>query len=121
MLPIMAITSDPADPRLTYGVDPADGPPAGQAEAEAYLVLHDAVNHAFVRPVRTSYWHTTCGTVTTMTQSIAETYARSPGFYGATLCVTCGRHRPVGADGEFHWVDPANPERRSPSDPKLGT
>ena len=46
-----------------------------------------------------------CQSVTTMGQAIAETYARSPGFYGGTFCATCGDHFPVGRDGEFVWVD----------------
>jgi hypothetical protein len=44
-----------------------------------------------------------CGHTTTMAQSIAETYAREPRFYGATMCVTCCAHYPVGAHGEFVW------------------
>jgi hypothetical protein len=44
-----------------------------------------------------------CGTLTKMGQSIAETYARDPSFYGATFCCGCGTHLPVGADGEFVW------------------
>ncbi len=44
-----------------------------------------------------------CGSVTTMGQALAETYARDPGFYGATFCVDCGVHKPVGAAGEFVW------------------
>jgi hypothetical protein len=46
-----------------------------------------------------------CGARTTMSWDIAETYARNPGFYGATYCVRCGRHLPVGKDGEFVWDD----------------
>jgi hypothetical protein len=46
-----------------------------------------------------------CGTVTTMGRAIAETYAREPGFYGATMCCGCQKHLPVGADGEFVWVE----------------
>lgn len=46
-----------------------------------------------------------CGTVTTMNQAIAESYARSPGMYGATYCCGCSRHLPVGAQGEFTWVE----------------
>lgn len=46
-----------------------------------------------------------CGTVTTMGQAIAETYARDPHFYGATFCVGCGKHLPVGESGEFVWLD----------------
>lgn len=44
-----------------------------------------------------------CGTVTTMGQAIAETYARDPKFYGSTFCCGCGKHLPVGPDGEFVW------------------
>lgn len=46
-----------------------------------------------------------CGTVTIMSTPIAETYAREPGFYGATMCVGCRKHLPVGADGEFVWMN----------------
>lgn len=54
----------------------------------------------FVRPVRRSYLHAKCGTVTTMGQSLAETYARDPKFYSGTFCVHCGTHFPV---AEFVW------------------
>ena len=43
-----------------------------------------------------------CQTVTTMAQAIAETYARNPGFYGATYCAHCQKHLPV---AEFVWTD----------------
>lgn len=46
-----------------------------------------------------------CGVETTMGQALAETYARQPDFYGATFCVGCRVHRPVGVDGEFVWSD----------------
>jgi hypothetical protein len=49
-----------------------------------------------------------CGDVTRMAQDIAETYARDPHFYGATYCVRCRRHLPVGKDGEFVWLDDPN-------------
>jgi hypothetical protein len=45
-----------------------------------------------------------CGAVTTMPQSIAETYAAQPGYYGTTFCCGCGRYLPVGRDGEFVWT-----------------
>lgn len=41
-----------------------------------------------------------CGMVTTMSQSIAETYARDPQFYGHTYCSYCRCHPPV---SEFRW------------------
>lgn len=43
------------------------------------------------------------GTVTTMGVALAETYAAQPTFYGATYCVSCQNHFPVGAYGEFVW------------------
>ena len=46
-----------------------------------------------------------CGTVTTMSRAIAETYARDPGFYGGTFCCGCSAHFPVGETGEFVWDD----------------
>ncbi len=117
----MSITSDPTDPRLTRGADPADGGPVDQAEA--YLVLSEQERaRGFVRPLRRSYWHTACGGVTTMGVAIAETYATNPHFYGATYCAHCRQHRPVGPDGEFHWVNLHRPEQQSPTlDPKVGT
>ena len=95
------ITSDPNDPRLTRGVDTKPVP-----QAKAYLVLSDEERaKGFVRPVRRTYVHDKCGSSTTMGQAIAETYAREPKFYGATFCVKCGMHRPVGEHGEFTWID----------------
>lgn len=71
-----------------------------------YLVLSDSERaQGFVRPLRTAYTHVACGSSTTMGVAIAETYARQPLFYGATYCVSCRMHRPVGEDGEFVWPD----------------
>jgi len=71
-----------------------------------YWVLSEAERaKGFVRPVRTSYIHQRCGGVTTMGRALAETYARDFSFYSATMCVHCGGHYPVGADGEFLWTD----------------
>lgn len=46
-----------------------------------------------------------CGTVTTMGEKIAETYARNPNFYSGTFCVGCHTHLPIGEAGEFVWID----------------
>jgi hypothetical protein len=92
-------TDDPNDPALTRGVDDTPRP-----QADTYLVLSDTERaKGYVRPLRTRYVHDTCGAVTTMRSDIAETYARQPDFYGATYCVHCQMHRPVGARGEFTW------------------
>jgi len=99
----VGLTSDSGDPRLTRGVDDEPVP-----QAEVYLVLSDEERaRGFVRPVRRSYRHHAdgCHAVTTMGQALAETYARQPGFYGATYCVACRKHRPVGEQGEFTWMD----------------
>lgn len=102
------ITDDPHDPELTRGPDSA---PVSQAPV--YLVADEALRAGgFIRPVRTSYRHETCGTVTSMGLAIAETYATEPGFYGSTFCVACRMHRPVGPAGEFVWLD---------DDTKVGT
>lgn len=96
------VTDDPSDPALTRG---ADESPVEQAEK--YLVLSGEERaKGFVRPVRRSYVHSGgCGEVTRMGDALAETYARDPRFYGSTYCVGCKMHRPVGAHGEFTWLD----------------
>lgn len=116
----MSLTTDPNDPRLKIGnkVSP-DG------TNEVYLVLSEEERaKGFVRPVRRTYVHQYmldgsdlpyplisldgvggCGVATTMGQALAETYARDPKFYGATYCVGCKDHFPVGEDGEFYWDD----------------
>lgn len=95
----MGVTSDRNDPGLR------DIGPDGMQKT--YLVLSEQERaKGFVRPVRTSYIHLTCGSVTTMGQAIAETYSRSPEFYGGTYCAKCRDHFPVGFDGEFVWNVP---------------
>ena len=90
------LTDDPNDPDLTHGADEEPVP-----QAAAYLVLSEEERaQGFVRPVRRTYIHTYCGGATTMSQALAETYARDPKFYGATYCFLCSMHRPV---AEFTW------------------
>jgi hypothetical protein len=93
----MGLTDDRNDPCLRE-TDPNTG------MNKCYLILSDEERaKGFVRPVRRSYRHLTCGTVTTMAVALAETYARQPSFYGATFCAGCRTHLPVGEDGEFVW------------------
>jgi hypothetical protein len=92
----MSVTDDPNDPRLK-NIEPS-------GMQEAYLVLSEEERaKGFVRPVRQTYRHDSCGTTTMMGQELAETYARNPHFYGATFCVHCHGHFPVGKSGEFTW------------------
>lgn len=99
----------------------ADGSPVtddhrelkSNGQQKDYVVLSaEERAKGFVRPVRRSYIHQTCGTLTKMSQAIAETYARDPYFYSGTFCCGCSKHFPVGEDGEFVWAG---------SDTKVGT
>jgi hypothetical protein len=96
----MSLTTDPNDPALKMKR------PDGQNEA--YLVLSEEERAAGrVRPLRNSYRHTVCGTVTKMPDACAETYSVNPGFYGATFCAHCKTHLAlVDADGNrvFEWI-----------------
>jgi hypothetical protein len=87
------------------------GPRAGQQRDYVVLAEEERAK-GFVRPVRRSYKHLKCGGVTTMGQTLAETYARQPDFYSGTFCCDCGAHFPVGPDGEFVWAG---------TDEKVGT
>lgn len=56
-------------------------------------------------PITGQYWTADklkggCGTLTTMAQEFAETYARDPKFYGSTFCCGCSKHIAV---DEFVW------------------
>lgn len=78
-------------------IDPATG------QQKGYVVLTaEERAKGFVRPVRRSYIHTPCGALTTMAQSIAETYARDPKFYSGTFCINCRGHFPL---DQFKWAD----------------
>jgi hypothetical protein len=97
----MGVTDDPTDPRLGHGSDDEPIP-----QHDVYLVLSDEERaKGFIRPVRRVYVHEVCGSETRMGGVLAETYARDPSFYGATYCVHCAMHKPVGAAGEFVWLD----------------
>ena len=96
----------------TNGQEPKDfSAPAPDPEIDpvtkqhrSYWVLSESERQrGFVRPVRRSYRHLKCGTVTRMGLALAETYACKPDFYGATFCSYCHAHFPVGAAGEFVW------------------
>lgn len=92
----MGVTDDPNDPRIRRGVDSEK-----TDQHDIYLVLSEEERaKGFVRPYRDAYRHEECGTVTTMGRALSETYARQPSFYGATYCVRCRKHLPV---GEFRW------------------
>lgn len=80
--------------------------PNGQQEEYVVLTAEERAK-GFVRPVRRTYRHLKCGESTTMSHSIAETYARDPKFYGGTFCCGCGKHFALNINGEpqFFWID----------------
>lgn len=78
-------------------IDPATG-----QHGDYWVLSPEERAKSFVRPLRRSYRHAKCGTVTKMGLALCETYARDPKFYGATFCCTCRTHLPV---GEFTWVE----------------
>lgn len=76
-------------------IDPATG------QQKGYVVLTPEERaKGFVRPVRRTYLHKSCSTTTTMGLSLAETYARDPGFYSGTFCCRCRSHFPL---DQFVW------------------
>lgn len=92
----------PPEPGLeSAGAPKPINPETGQHGA--YWVLNEEERRkGFVRPIRTSYIHDRCGSVTTMGMALSETYARDPSYYGSTFCVACRTHYPV---SEFKWKD----------------
>ena len=71
---------------------------------KSYVVLSEEERQkVFVRPLRRSYLHEKCGTITRMGLALAETYARDFRFYSGTFCSGCRSHFPVGENGEFVW------------------
>lgn len=91
----MGTTDNPNDPEINE-VNPETG------QNKKYLVLSEVERAlGFVRPVRVSYTHTKCGVVTTMSRTLAETYATKPDFYTHTFCTYCKDHLPV---SEFVWT-----------------
>lgn len=74
--------------------------PNGQQQGYVVLSPEERAK-GFVQAVRSSYRHLPCGGVTTMGQSLSETYARNPWFYSGTFCTTCGSHYDL---DQFEWV-----------------
>lgn len=104
------LVTNPDDPRLGHGSDTAPVP-----QMKAYLVLSEEERaKGFTRPLFRAYRHQECGTVTTMSLALCETYAAQPGFYGSTYCAGCRMHRPVGEHGEFTWLGASGDDTHIP-------
>lgn len=75
----------------------------GYAKFEAYPESRSPLTGKFWTQAELDKIGQGCGTTTTMSQEIAETYARDPHFYGGTFCCHCRKHLRVGEYGEFVW------------------
>ena len=100
------ITTDPTHPGLKEL--------QSNRQQIAYLVLpEEEIELGLVRPLRFSYQHVVCGSVTRIGLSIAQTFARQPSFYTQTFCAACRAHFPLktyddsGAipQFQFFWED----------------
>jgi hypothetical protein len=95
------------DRQLTTGAPvPEDGSHRelrADGQQKAYVVMTPEERaKGFVKPVRRSYIHEKCGTLTSMGHALSETYARDPYFYSGTFCVGCSAHFDL---DQFHWND----------------
>lgn len=84
---------------------PAEIDPATGMHKDYWILSERERARGFVRPVRRSYVHEVCGSMTRMADAIAETYARNPQFYSHTFCCSCRKHFHVSG---FHWLDAPN-------------
>jgi hypothetical protein len=94
--------NEPVNPRSA--ATPTDETRGDGQKADHWVMCPGEIIRAgFKRPIRTSYQHTVCGTVTSMPRQIAETYAADPSYYNSTWCCGCKAYLPVGSDGNFVW------------------
>lgn len=94
------VSGEPPENGHWDGPAPAPINPTTGQHRDYWVLPKEELDKGFVRPVRLSYRHEKCGTVTTMNRKIAETYARDPSYYGQTFCCRCNDHLPV---AEFVW------------------
>jgi len=82
--------------------EPAPQPldPVTGMHGDYWILSDEERSRGFIRPVRQSYIHNRCKSITTMARKLAETYSRDPRYYGSTFCCACGKHFPV---SEFVW------------------
>lgn len=75
----------------------------GERQDDGQFERHPTIDEGdFEQPVRHKYRHESCGEVTTMSDSIAKSFARDPNYYSKTFCAECGDYFPL---DEFEWVD----------------
>ena len=100
------------DPKNAPVGTPTDETLSDGQKADHYVLCKEDRDKGYVEPLRTSYVHELCGSLTKMPMACAETYAVQPEYYGSTFCCGCGGYFPVGETGQFVWDG---------SDQKVGT
>lgn len=110
--PKSTVSGDPPEDGQWDGPAPQPIDPSTGQHGDHYVLPAEERAKGFLRPVRRSYVHKTCGSVTSMPQAIAETYARDPSYYGLTFCCKCRDYLPV---SQFVWESPA-PVQTKPGD-----
>jgi hypothetical protein len=98
-------------PGPTYALRDLDDEEKQRFEKHGYVKYEAYPEGSPERPACGRYWsqaqldrvHKGCGSLTTMPQTCAETYAVQPEYYGSTFCCGCRGYFPVGKDGEFVW------------------
>lgn len=103
----VTLSGKPADPGSEHSGAPKPIDPRTGQHGDYWVLSERERAKGFLRPVRRTYTHVTCGTNTTMGLALAETYARDPTFYGATFCCACGSHFALvtAAGPQFFWTE----------------
>ena len=96
----VTLSGAPATPGVAGAPQPIN--PATGQHGDYWVLSAEERAKGYVKPLRDSYRHDTCGATTTMGGAIASTYARDPHFYTSTFCVRCRGHFPL---AEFTWLD----------------
>ena len=96
LLLLLASAAAPDREEVRRNKGAASSPTASAPPSGARAAREEERRKGFVKPVRRSYVHRKCGSVTTMGVALSETFARDPHFYSGTFCVACRAHFPVG-------------------------
>lgn len=100
--PRSTVTGEPPHDGYWDATAPAPIDAATGQHADHYVLPEPERAEPPVRPLRLSYKHLKCGTVTQMPRKCAETYSVRPTYYSHTFCCHCRDYLPV---GQFVWLD----------------
>lgn len=90
--PLRDLTPEEEERYQSYGYVQFEKYPKGESSAVGRFWTQEQLDRVRIG----------CNTITTMADTLCETYARDPSYYGSTFCIGCGKHLPV---EEFRWVE----------------